>query len=273
MPLYDFRGKEIDVGGTTTQGSNIADNMQINYYYENSTWYSITRIFKQKTDGTYQYPFVRITDTGYTPSELRQREAWDFIINSGMTGNAKALEIQNGVVIRDAQSIDLPNRLPLLINSNGDLSYYDNPNTTGKGAQIVASGIVSAIVGWFPIIVDYNNFAYPSGLYDATQRAQMQILGQYANGDYCVITSAARNYMHSTGFTMTEMQTKCKNMGLKFAYAFDGGGSVQTMYGQKRVTEIWTNDDNITPGVGRKRTNFIVFNGKSTYSVTPAINP
>lgn len=273
MAIYDYLGREIDAGGTTIQSSNIADNMSINYYYENNTWYSITRIFKQKIDGSYEYPFVRVTDTGYTPSELREREVWDFIINSGMTGNAKGLEIQNGVVIRDAQPIDESERLPLLIDSNGDLSYYDNPNTTGKGAQIVTSGIVSAIVGWFPIIVNYNDFAYPPIYPHDTLRAQMQIMGQYANGDYCIITTAARNYMHSTGFTMTEMQTKCKNMGLKFAYAFDGGGSVQTMYGQKRVTEIWTNDDNITPGVGRKRTNFIVFNGKSTYSVTPVINP
>lgn len=273
MAIYDFKGREIQTGDTILKESNIADNMLINYYYDNNTWYSVIRIFKQKIDGSYEYPFVRVTDTGYAPCELREREAWDIIINSGMTGNAKGLEIQNGVVIRDTQPIDAQGRLPLLINSNGDLSYYDNPDTTGKGAQIVASGIISAIVGWFPIIVNYNNFAYPTGLYDATQRSQMQILGQYANGDYCIITSSARNYMHSTGFTMSEMQTKCKNMGLKFAYAFDGGGSVQTMYGQKRVTDIWVNDDNITSGIGRKRTNFIVFNGKSTYSVTPVVNP
>lgn len=268
MALYDFRGREIQTGDTILKESNIADNMNINYYYANNTWYSITRIFKQKINGEFQYPFIRVTDTAYTPSQLWSIEPWDIITNSGMSGDSRGLEIQNSVVIRDAQPIEDPNRLPLLIDSNGNLSYYDNPNTTGKGAQIVASGIVSAIVGWFPIIVDYNNFAYPNIYpHDGTIKAQMQILGQYANDDYCIITASARGYMNSTGFTMAQMQTICKNLGLKFAYAFDGGGSTQTMYGGKRVTDIWVNDERVIPGYGRPRTNFLTFNGKTSFSI------
>lgn len=264
--IYDYLGNEIDVIGKV-ENSNIFENMNINYYYANNTWYSIIRIFKQKINGEFQYPFIRVTDTGYTPSQLWDIEPWDIIINCGMSGDSRGLEIQNSVVIRDAQPIEDPNRLPLLINSNGDLSYYDSPDTTGKGDQIVASGIVSAIVGWFPIIVNYNNFAYPDIYpHDAT-KAQMQILGQYANDDYCIITASARGYMNSTGFTMAQMQAICKNLGLKFAYAFDGGGSTQTMYGGKRVTDIWVNDVRVIEGYGRPRTNFLTFNGKTTFSI------
>ena len=266
--VYDYLGNEIDVIGKV-ENSNILENMELTHCYDSAadTRYTIIRVFKQKIDGSYQYPFLRMATSGRTPYQERQFEGWDIIINAGMAGNATALTIENGVLITDTPGSDHPGRLPLLIDSNGDLSYYPSADTSGKGQEILNSGIVSAVVGWYPLIVDYDEFDYPTGIPGTDTHnwiiAQKQVLGQYANGDYCIITAMGRGYYGSVGFTVAQMQALCKKIGLKFAYMFDGGGSTQTMLGGKLLTPIYDGEGE----TGRNRPNFIVFNGKSTFSI------
>lgn len=265
--IYNSYGEIIDVTGHV-MNLNMTENMVLTHHYDSSanTRYTILRVFKQKIDGSSQYPFLRnAPSSGLTPYDLRQIEGWDVIINAGMAGTSKGLVIQNGVLITDASPTVDPNRLPLLIDSNGDLSYYQDADTTGKGQQIVNSGIVSATVGFCPLIVNYDNFDF-SSINQNTETAQRQVLGQYANGDYCIITAMGRGYHGSVGFTWAQTQALCKSIGLKFAYMLDGGGSTQTMYGGKLLTPIYDGEG----ATGRARPDFIVFNGQSTFSVPSA---
>lgn len=265
MALYDYKGRVIDEFATP---ENIKSNMSLVYGYDESenTRYSIIRVFKQKADGKYQYPFVRYKPTTATSLTLSKVEGWDIIINAALD---MGLMIENGVVISDALPTYSGHKgvLPLTIDSNGNLSFTE-ADTVGKGSELVQQGIVSALCGFFPIINNYARYNYPTDI-PATKdsswtHAQRQIIGQYSNGDYCIITGDGRGYSNSTGLSMAKAQDICMQLGLKFAYNLDGGGSTQTMYRKKLVTPIYEGE------YGRYGRGFIVFNGTDSFSVPSA---
>ena len=155
--------------------------------------------------------------------------------------------------------------MSLSIDENGDLGYLP-ADTTGHGDEYVADGIVSAVCGFFPIVVDYDDYNYPTnipGTFDTENwiRAQRQVIGQYANGDYAILTCEGRNFNNSTGLTISELQTLCKDFGMKFAFNLDGGGSTQTVIDYKNINSIYEGTS------GRKRSLYIVFNGSNEYSI------
>ena len=264
MSFYDYRGKPAKFDTTF---ENIKSNMLLMHGYDEvaDTRYTILRIFKQRTDGTKQFPFVRYAREGSTNKnaiELRAKEGWHLIFNAGM---GQGLVIQNGIVLTDAVPTKHVGAMPLTIDSNGDLSYVD-ADTAGKGSQIVASGVVSAVCGFFPIVDNYEKYDYPKDIPETIelptwQHAQRQIIGQFSNGDYAIITGEGRGYADSIGFSIDEEQELCMRLGLRFAYNLDGGGSTQTLLDKKSVNTIYENE------TGRRMPTYIVFNGTDTYSI------
>ncbi len=249
--MYTYDGKPLS--------SN--ENMSVDYIYDEigESFYYLTRIFQTKTDGTKQYPFTRFPYSGasITPQQLRRLEGWDFIINAGWY----VLQIENSQVIRCTDPDNT--QMALTIDNNGTLGFLEDWSE-GDGQSIVDRGIVSATSSFFPIIVDYDKYDYPiyEGMETETWRyAQRQIIGQYENGDYAFITSEGRGFNNSKGITIDRMQDICQELGLKFAYNTDGGGSTQTMYNKKRLNQIYEGTD------GRLVHGFIVFNGTDTYSI------
>lgn len=241
--------------------------VDLNYYYDDNsdTFYSVLRVFKKKPDGSFQYPFVRQpTSTGTVSAyDLASIEGWCLTINGGI---GQGIVIENSTVIVDESAVYHAGAMPLTIDQNGDLGY-ESTDTAGRGSSIVASGIVSAVCGFFPIIDNYVDFNYPtvdhaSG--SSWEHAQRQIIGQFSNGDYCIITGEGRDNAHSTGFSMTDAQTVCKKLGLRFAYNLDGGGSTQTVLGLKNVNTVYEGT------TGRKVESYIVFNGTDTYAIPGA---
>jgi len=250
--MYTYSGRPI----------NNTENISVNYIYDEigESFYYLTRINQTKIDGTKQYPFVRFPTTGetYTPQTLRQVEGWDLIINGGWY----MLQIENSQVIRCSHDTR-PEQMALTINQNGELGYLASwENDDGK--NLVNSGIVSAMSNFFPIVVDYEAFDYPVSedmQTDAWRYAQRQIIGQYGNGDYAIITSEGRGYNNSKGLTIDRCIDICKGLGLKFAYNGDGGGSTQTMIGKKRLNNIYEGTD------GRLVHGFLVFNGTDQFAI------
>lgn len=256
--IYNYAGNKIL--------NDFADDMTFESAYDatSHTYYTVLRIAKQRRDGTMQFPFARVPGgTQKTAYELEQSEPWELIINAGLD-MTEGLYIENGIVIRDTAADVHVGLMPLTIDSNGDLGYED-ADTTGKGASYVANGIVSAVCGFFPIIENYEDYSYPTDIYNTDterwQHAQRQIIGQYGNGDYCIITSEGRNFHNSVGLTMTDAQRVCKGLGLKFAYNLDGGGSTELMIKRKMVNLVYEGT------TGRVRDSFIVFNGTTTFQV------
>ena len=248
-------------GGIINAQSVFNDN--INYRYEfddvSSTNYAVFRINKKRIDGTLQYPFARYVSTRTTAKLLAENEGWLFVVNGGI---GTGLIIENSVVIDDTESSAHPGTLPLSINSSGDLGYLE-ADTTGKGATYVSQGIVSALCGFYPIIDNYNEFNYPTDIPGTDsqdwQYAQRQIIGQFGNGDYMFLVSEGRSFDNSVGLTMADAQRVCKKLGVKFAYNLDGGGSTQTVIGDRNVNLIYEGTS------GRTRGTFFVFNGTTTF--------
>lgn len=250
--------------------SDFADNMVLDYEFDSATNanYTVLRVYQTKKDGTKQYPFVRcpsVSSVPYSALDLARLEGWELTINAGL-GYASmgvpvdGIVIQNGVLLHDSPTEYHVGAMPLTIDGDGNLSYTAaNPD----GATLVSQGIKSALLGFCPIIVNYETVAPPSVEHVShfTQNAQRQIIGQFGNGDYCIVTCEGRDYDHSDGWTIAEAQTICQKLGLKFAYNCDGGGSTETVLGKKQINTIYENE------TGRKIPSFIVFNGTDTFSI------
>ncbi len=247
-------------------------NMKLDYAYDEATGanYTIIRIFKDKLDGTKQYPFV------YAPNgansckkstyEIANEDGWLLALNGGVfntsTNIADGQLVSNGEVLQNTSTKSHSKCRPLVIDRKGDLSEaaYD-----ADANALVGNGAVSVVCGFMAIVKDFK--AVPASEWNSvehySQNAQRQILGQFGNGDYAILTCEGRGESNSDGWTISEAQQICIKHGLKFAYNLDGGGSTETMLGKKHINHIYENS------TGRKVPTFIVFNGKDTFDVIP----
>lgn len=226
-----------------------------------NTNYTIFRINRERNDGSKQFPFVRYYSARTTAKQLSELEGWNFVINAGI---GEGLIIQDSTVITDTAASAQAGVLPLTIDADGMLGYTA-ADTTGHGSEYIQQGIVSAVCGFYPVIVDYENYDYPTDIPDTSsttwQYAQRQVIGQFGNGDYAILTCSGRGFDNSTGWTMADVQRICKSIGLKFAYNLDGGGSTQTVIENRQVNMVYEGTS------GRLRTLFIVFNGTDEYNI------
>lgn len=254
------------------------DGLMIGDYHENisiqrcksdtyNTNYILTRVNKKKTDGSFQYPFLYcpngMNPRTQSPYQFNQSKGFDIVINAGIFDvngqydsshlNAPlGITIENGQIIRGDDS--QYNICVITIDANGDLSVARN-----KTAQeILQSGVVSACVGigGNPII---ENYEIPDDDWIMTDDAQRQVLGQFGNGDYAILTFEGRSFDNSTGCTTRQVQEICKSIGLKYAVNLDGGGSVQTVVGKKILNTVYENT------YGRLVPTYIAFNGTSHF--------
>ena len=251
--------------------SSFFNNMDIHREYDATTNanYTIIRVYRDKLDGTKQFPLVYAPngiDSGTKSTyDMNREHNFCLAINAGLfnmsNNKPDGIVIQSGKVLQNS---------PALLHSARPL-YIDADGTLHEGAidadayDLVAAGAVSAVCGFMAIIKDYK--AVPSsdwtGMLDKyTEHAPRQIIGQYANGDYAIITCEGRGWDNSDGWTIEEAQAICIKWGLKFAYNLDGGGSTETMLGLKHLNSIYENT------AGRIVPTFIVFNGSTTLNGT-----
>ena len=224
--IYDINGVIIS--------DSFSQNMELDYEFDATTNanYTVLRVYRTKRDGTMQFPFVRVpsvTSVPYTALDLARLEGWDITINAGLGMMPQGIPvdgiaIQNGVLLHDSPAEYHIGSKPITIDGSGNLSYTE---TDPSGATLISQGIISAIMGFCPIIVNYLPVDPPTVQHVShfTQNAQRQIIGQFGNGDYAILTCEGRDYDHSDGWTIAEAQTICQKIGLKFAYNLDGGGS------------------------------------------------
>lgn len=260
--FYDYQGKVL------TFQEAFSSNLNFAYSRLHDTNYTMFRIFKKKIDGTSQHAFMRILPNipeRKTSYELATSEGWSFVINGG---GWEGPTIENSIVKYDAAPYYQVGGTMITIDQNGDFGFKTDVQA-GDGAALVQQGIVSAFYSYFPLIVNYENYEYPTDIPDTFgnrnwEIAQKQIIGQFENGDYFILTSEARGFVDSVGFTVPQVQALCKSLGLKFAYHLDCGGSVQTTLGEKRINHCIYDDNGSTE---RLLPGFIVFNGTNTFSI------
>lgn len=255
--IYDYNGVLIH--------DSFADNMTLDYAYDASTRanYTVIRVFQTKRDGSKQYPFLRYPGRMKT-SELVAAENWGLVINAGLGVSASqpidGVAIENGVVKNENPATYHQGAIPLTIDGNGMLATAD---VNATASSLVSSGIRSATCGFCAIVDNFQavaSFPTVANVTHFTDNAQRQIIGQWGNGDYAIVTCAGRNKENSDGWTLAEAQTVCVKLGLKFAYNLDGGNSTSTYLRKDRI-----HDNQI--GTTRVIPSFIVFNGSTIYDI------
>ena len=254
--VYDINGNEV--------GNSFVPSASLQTGIHENTFYYFLRIMKKKPDGTSQFPFVMAANG----NSATDKSALDFaldndfllVTNSGL-GNQSGQSwvplgklVENGRVIADNST----SYGVLVIDGNGNLSVGEAGTSA---ADLIEGGAVSVLTAFGPIIVDYEPTAkedYPNSN-NWEQYAQRQIIGQFANGDYAIITCEGRDYDNSVGWTIPQAQALCQQLNLKFAFNLDGGGSTETVVGKKQLNTIYEN------ATGRTVCSFIVFNGTDAY--------
>lgn len=255
--IYNYNGVLIH--------DSFSDNMVFDYAYDAATGanYTVIRVFQTKRDGTKQYPFLRYPGRMKT-ADLVAAENWGLVINAGLGVSEEqpidGVAIENGVVKNNDPATYHQGAIPLTISSSGVLSTAAADATA---SSLVSSGIKSATCGFCAIVEDYlpsESFPTVANVTHFTDNAQRQIIGQWGNGDYAIVTCAGRSNENSDGWTLTEAQTVCVKLGLKFAYNLDGGNSTSTYLRKNKI-----HDNQI--GTSRVIPSFIVFNGTTTFSI------
>ena len=269
--VYDYTGQVIPQSAL----EDFLDNIDVDYAFDSATNanYTVIRVYQKKIDGTKQFPFAYAPNgsSAGTKStmDMATDDGWVLAINGGVFNSTTKVPdgiiIQNGVSVQNSPA-SVPahiGAMPLTIDENGDLSYASaDANTT----TLIANGIKSAVCGFFPIIVDFD--AVDASFYNWVSNYNLdrprQIIGQFGNGDYAIVTCEGNNSDNSDGWTIAEAITVCQKLGLKVAYNLDGGGSAETMLGLKHINTIYENT------TGRVVPTFIVFNGKDEFFIPNA---
>ena len=249
--IYNYDGNVIYNSIT----SHFSDNLELDYSFDSSSNanYTVLRIFRTKKDGTLQKPIIRYN--GFTTAEATAAEGWELTINAGLGWNnaIDGIAIANGEIINADPASYHVGAIPLIIDADGNLNTVA-ANATAQ--QAIAAGAVWATCGFCPIIVDYEEVSFPTVEHvdHFNLNAQRQIIGQFGNGDYAIVTCAGRTYDHSDGWTLAEAQAVCKKLGLKFAYNLDGGSSTATYLKEHSVYDYEKGTSKVVPS-------FIVFGG------------
>jgi hypothetical protein len=240
---------------------NIMSCCNIEHGRLNGASYVFVRIPAKTNNGRAIMPRLRLTSEdgsigGAKRSTLRYSidEGLGFVINGGLFDTSTKKPI--GQTIIDGVSIvNLPHQqgannetisdtecYPLCIDANGVLSApYDRYVDT---ADMIADGVVQAVSGWGKLVENYAiteediaaEIVHPG-------RYCRQAIGQYQNGDYCVCTVDMSGYSNGieneAGLTYTELAQIFVDHGVKFAYSLDGGGSAETVIGERQLNAIY----------------------------------
>lgn len=262
---------KIDSEGINTIGRNnsggndalgdLRDNMSISYQFdtESNANYLFIRVFKNKIDGSTQYPHV-VYEPRSTALEVAKKYKNCLVINAGIfdvsDNTPDGVVITKDGIIHDGATTTHQGCKPLVIDKNGNLSAVASGTTA---SSLVSQRVHGAVTGFVPIIENFEAVEMANTVDHYTQNAQRQIFGQFDNGDYGILTCEGRGGVASDGWTMAEAQAVCIKWGFKFAYNFDGGGSTETAFNEKQLNHVYEGNS------GRKDPTFILFNGKTTY--------
>lgn len=255
--LYHGDGTRISLEEYRQQAA--VGSISIEYGRTAGADYYLIRIPRYTVDGRRFRPRVALTSADGTVSGSKvsaltfaQRENTVFALNAGLF-NTSTMEPQGQTIIAGVSMTNSPMTddmgtaisddecYPLCIDENGDLSApYERSVDT---ADMIADGVEYAVTGWGQFIEDFA--MCDSSKYDEIVHAGTyirQCIGQFDNGDYFVCTvNKGRNGIaeNDEGMTYDTLAELLISRGVKFAYSLDGGGSCETVLGQRQVNPIY----------------------------------
>lgn len=241
--------------------SDVSQSLYVEYGRYDGATYNFVRIPKTSNDGKTIRPIVALTSddkslngSKCSPLTFSKKNDLQFTINAGLFDVVNMVPVgqtiidgvsitntpmadDNGTPISDTECY------PLCIDANGNLSapYARSVDT----ATIIADGVKYAITGWGKLV---DNFEIAQSEIDAeivhkTKNYSRQCIGQFENGDYCVLTAWGggynTNYQNEAGMTYEECAQILVDHGVKFAYSLDGGGSAGTVIKKRQINPIY----------------------------------
>ena len=139
------------------------DNTDIDFIYDEDGGanYFLIRIYRDKLDGSQQYPLVLCPEFGETGTmstkDLQNIYDFDLAINAGIfnTTDIKpdGIVIERGTVVKGTPSTIHSQCRPLTIDRQGTLGYA-RYNTSAY--SLIDNGIYSAVCGFMEIIRNYE---------------------------------------------------------------------------------------------------------------------
>jgi exopolysaccharide biosynthesis protein len=241
--------------------NDVSQSLYVEYGRIDGATYNFVRIPKVSNDGATIKPVVALTsDDGSlnggkcSPLTYSKKNNLQFTINAGLFDMSAMVPVgqtiidgvsitntpmadDNGVPISDTECY------PLCIDAEGNLSApYDRHIDT---AAMIADGVKYAITGWGKLV---DNFVIAQSEIDAeivhkNKKYSRQCIGQFENGDYCVLTawggSYDTNYQNEAGLSYEECARILVEHGVKFAYSLDGGGSAATVIKRRQISPIY----------------------------------
>lgn len=220
------------------------------YYEEGNCSYVLTTIKRIVNEN--ERIFARVRTTYNSESSITSlhdymaKENVLFSINAGIfntgTGIPECLLIIDKKVIIDQKETyihtdpkdgkDKRDELYILgIDKDGELHIF-NPGTSSK--EIIDSGCVDAIMGFVPLIVDYNPINVDERCsYISYGKHPRQIIGIDNENNYFVLT------VNDPGLSLSEARNLLKSMNVKLAYNLDGGSSTQTVFYKDNLNPIY----------------------------------
>ena len=258
--FYDANGNMISM---TDDRNDALHSIDVTYERANGTSYFLCRIPHESISGKRILPRVALTSAngsanhsvnGAKVSALTyaKREGTLFAINAGLFDMTKVVPLGQTVIdgvsvtntpmtSDNGTPISAAECYPLCIDENGNLSApYDRSVDT---AVMIADGVRYAVTGWGKLIDQYEKC--DKTVFDEIVHPgdyMQQCIGQYDNGDYCVLTvNRARNGQaeNDIGMTYDEIADILIAKGVKFAYVLDGGGSTETVLGNRQINAIY----------------------------------
>lgn len=241
--------------------NEVINSCNVEFGRLNGASYVFVRIPKTTNNGHRITPRIKLTSQdgsidGAKRSALRYSidNGLGFVINGGLfdVSNQQPIgqTIIDGVSIvntphqqgANGETISDTECYPLCIDENGILSApYDRYVDT---AVMLADGVKQAISGWGKLVENYAiteediaaEIVHPN-------KYCRQAIGQYQNGDYCVCTVDMSGYSNGieneAGLSYTELAQIFVDKGVKFAYSLDGGGSAETVLGERQLNAIY----------------------------------
>ena len=257
--LYNGHGVELDLFAKDLTKLNAIASIEIEYGRVNGASYYLVRIPKYTIDGRRLTPKVAITSADGSVSGAKvsaltfaKRENTVFTLNAGLF-NTKTMKPQgqtivNGVIMTNTPmtddmgtAISADECYPLCIDADGNLSApYER---SVDAADMISDGVKYAVTAWGQFIENYA--LADSSKFNETVHANAyvrQSIGQFQNGDYFVCTCDAKKGSITTneaGMTYATLAELLISKGVKFAYSLDGGGSAETVIGNRQINPIF----------------------------------
>lgn len=238
--------------------NDIINSCNIEYGRVEGASYVFIRIPKTTNDGRTIMPKIALTSvdgslTGVKRSTLNYSKAngCAVVMNAGLF-NVTAMvpvgqTILNGVAVVDepmesdnGHPISTSQCYPMCIDANGTLSAPYARSVSTK--TMIADGVIQSITGWGKLVEDFE-ITYDDIEAEIVHQGTYirQSIGQYQNGDYaiCTVDQSRGNVENEAGLTYEALAQIFVDHGVKFAYSLDGGGSAETVIGNRQLNPIY----------------------------------